>query len=131
MLMEKIDVDFNYSDERGSIKQLIRRGYSQVNVITSKKGVFRGRHYHKYNTEAYYIILGCCKVTAYDGKSKEVEVYKTGDFFRIGPYVVHDFDYLEDSILVTMYSLGVELEDGIMDTFTIDGEGELMIEEQF
>ena len=117
MLIERIDVDFEHKDERGKLTQLVRRGYSQVNVITSKGGVFRGGHYHKYNTEAYYIIKGKCKVIARHGDEEECKIFTEGDFFRIGPYVSHEFDYLEDSILVTMYSLGVEMDDGVMDSY--------------
>ena len=79
--------------------------------------MFRGGHYHALNTEAYYIIQGSCRVTASRGNDKETEVFKEGDFFRIGPYITHDFEYLEDSVLVTMYTLGVELGDGKMDTY--------------
>ena len=117
MLIERISPDFEHKDERGTLTQLVRRGYSQVNVVTSKGGVFRGGHYHKLNTEAYYIVKGSCKVTARKDGEVESEVFKEGDFFRIGPFVSHDFDYIEDSILVTMYSLGVELDDGGMDSF--------------
>jgi len=117
MLIERIKPDFEHIDDRGTLIQLFRRGYSQVNVVTSKGGIFRGGHYHKMNTEAYYIIKGSCKVTAYRGDEKESEVFKSGDFFRIGPYITHDFDYMEDSILVTMYSYGVEMDNGEMDSY--------------
>jgi len=117
MLIEKIKPDFEYEDGRGTLTQLVRRGYSQVNVITSKKNIFRGGHYHKLNTEAYYIIRGRCKVTAYKGDERESKVFASGDFFRIGPYIKHDFDYIEDTVLVTMYSLGVELDGGGMDSY--------------
>lgn len=120
VLIERLKVDFEHEDARGKLTQLIHKGYSQVNVITSKGGVFRGGHYHELNTEAYYIVKGSCKVTAYQDNKKQVEIYKEGDFFRIGPYIVHDFDYLEDTILVTMYSLGVELDDGKMDSFVLE-----------
>ena len=117
MLIEMIKPDFVHNDERGTLTQLVRRGYSQINVVTSKAGVFRGGHYHKLNTEAYYIVSGRCKVTAKYNGEEESTVLCKGDFFRIGPNIVHDFDYIEDSVLVTMYSLGVELEDGRMDNF--------------
>lgn len=118
MLIERIKTNFEHKDERGTLTQLVRRGYSQVNVVTSKGGTFRGGHYHKMNTEAYYIIQGTCKVTARRGDEEESEVFQAGDFFRIGPYITHDFDYIEDSVLVTMYSLGVEMEDGSKDSYT-------------
>lgn len=115
MLIEKLKVDFKHEDKRGNLIQLVHRGYSQINVVTSKKEVFRGGHYHQLNTEAYYIIKGSCRVTAKRNEEIETEIFHEGDFFRIGPYITHDFEYLEDSALVTMYSLGVELENGRMD----------------
>lgn len=117
MLIEKIKADFEHRDERGTLTQLVRKGYSQFNVVTSKGGVFRGGHYHKLNTEAYYVIKGQCRVTAKYGDIEETETFGEGDFFRIGPYISHDFDYIEDSVLVTMYSLGVELDGGKMDSY--------------
>ncbi len=117
MLMERLNVDFEHKDDRGTLTQLVHKGYSQINVVTSKAGVFRGGHYHQLNTEAYYIIKGSCRVTAKKDGKEETEVFCAGDLFRIGPYITHDFDYLEDSVLVTMYSLGVELDDGRMDSY--------------
>lgn len=117
MLIERLKPDFSHEDDRGTLTQLIRRGYSQINVITSKGGVFRGGHYHELNTEAFYIVSGRCRVTARKDGETHTEEFSAGDFFRVGPYVTHDFDYLEDSVLVTMYSLGVELDDGKMDSY--------------
>ena len=118
MLIEKLKTDFEFQDERGTLTHLVRRGYSQVNVITSKGGMLRGGHYHKLNTEAFYIVSGSCKVMAYKGEEKEEFEFKAGDFFRVSPYVFHEFYYYEDTLLVSMYSLGVELDDGTKDTYT-------------
>lgn len=120
MLIQRIRPDFEHKDDRGTLIQLIRKGYSQLNIVTSKRGVFRGGHYHKLNTEAFYVMQGKCKVTAYQGSEKESQVFSQGDFFYIGPYVTHDFDYMEDSILVTMYSLGIELDNGRMDMYVTE-----------
>lgn len=122
MLIERIKPDFEHKDGRGTLTQLVRRGYSQFNIVTSKAGVSRGGHYHRWNTEAYYVIEGRCRVTAYRGGEKESMVFSAGDFFRIGPYVTHDFSYLEDSVLATMYSLGVELDSGEMDSLVPEGD---------
>lgn len=109
ILIERIKTNFEHTDERGKLIQLVRRGYSQINIVFSKAGVFRGGHYHKLNTEAYYVIAGKCQVTAKKGSDSEIQTFSQGDFFRISPYVIHDFNYIEDTVLVTMYSLGVEL----------------------
>lgn len=100
--------------------QLVRRGYSQVNFITSASGVSRGGHYHKMNTEAFYIIKGRCRFTAKKDGTEETEEFSVGDFFRIGPYVDHIFEYLEYTERISLYSLGVELDNGEMDTYNVD-----------
>lgn len=117
MLIEKLKTDFEFTDDRGTLTQLVRRGYSQVNVITSKGGMLRGGHYHKLNTEAFYIVSGSCRVTARKDDIQESFEFKAGEFFRVSPYVYHNFYYYEDTVLVSMYSLGVELEDGTKDTY--------------
>ena len=122
MLIERLNTDFEHKADRGTLVQLVRKGYSQINVITSKSGVFRGGHFHKLNTEAFYIIEGKCIVTARKDGAEERQEFSAGDFFRVGPYVSHDFDYVEDTVLVSMYSLGVELDDGKMDSFVMESK---------
>ena len=106
--------DFEFTDARGSIVQLIHGGYQQLNVITSKKGVVRGGHYHKQNEEAFYVISGSLEV-AVNGDSHR---FAAGEFFGIEANDMHSFTFLEDTVLVSMYSNGVELEDGTKDIFT-------------
>lgn len=113
-MVKKIDPDFRFSDNRGELVQLIHQGYRQINVITSKKGVVRGGHYHKKNSEAFYIVSGNLELTV-DG---ETYCFKTGDFFGIEPYDKHSFFFLEDTILVSMYSHGVELENDRKDIYS-------------
>lgn len=113
-MLKVLDVDFHFKDERGEITQLIHEGFSQFNVITSKKGVLRGNHYHKVNTEAFYIISGSLELVVNDIKY----CFASGDFFQIEAFDMHSFYYLEDTVLVSMYSLGVELENGDKDMYT-------------
>ena len=58
MLIEYIKPDFEFSDERGTLRQLVHTGWKQVNYITSVIGSFRGNNYHKKNTEAFFVISG-------------------------------------------------------------------------
>ena len=120
MLIEFIKPDFEFSDDRGSLRQLVHDGWKQVNYITSKAGAFRGNHYHKENTEAFYVISGRFKLTAEsaDGNYKEEYDIKAGDFFTVSPYVNHSFDYIEDTELISLYDKGVEMPDGTKDIFT-------------
>ena len=113
-MLYTIKTDFHFSDERGSIDQLIHDGYKQINVIKSKKGVTRGGHYHKQNNEAFYIISGRLTVTV-NGESRS---FMAGDFFGIETNDMHSFLFEEDTVLVSMYSDRVELPDGTKDIFT-------------
>lgn len=113
-MLKVIKTDFEFTDDRGTLVQLVHEGFRQVNVITSKKDVFRGGHYHKENEEAFYIVSGSLKVVVED----QEYFFKTGDFFGIEANDMHSFYFLEDTTLVSMYSKGVEKENGEKDIFT-------------
>ena len=112
-MLKILSCDFHFNDDRGSLIQLVHSGYRQVNVITSKKGAFRGGHFHKQNEEAFYVVSGALELLV-DG---QVHTFGQGDFFGIEPFDLHSFRFLEDTVLVSMYSQGVELEDGSKDIY--------------
>lgn len=112
-MLKIIKPDFEFDDERGSIIQLIHDGYKQINVITSKKSVFRGGHYHRRNKEAFYIISGALIITVNGEKYRFV----SGDFFGIEENDMHSFEFEEDTLLVSMYNIGVENTDGTKDIY--------------
>ena len=112
--------DFQFSDTRGSLVQLVHEGFVQINVLESKKGAVRGAHFHKRAIEAFYLINGSVEVTL---RSKEVEekvVFQKGDFFEIYPFALHNMYFPEDCLMVQMYDIPVENEDGTKDIFTED-----------
>lgn len=113
-MLKNIKTDFEFSDERGTLVQLVHGGYKQVNVITSKKSVFRGGHYHKENEEVFYIVSGALRVVV----NGTEHAFKTGDFFGIEANDLHSFYFLEDTVLVSMYSNGVEKENGEKDIYS-------------
>lgn len=117
MLIEFITVDFEFSDERGCLKQLVHNGWNQVNFISTIAGSFRGNHYHKKNIEAFYVISGKFTLVAenLEGSVREEYVITAGDFFKIKPLIIHSFDYLENTQLISFYDKGVEIFDGCKD----------------
>ena len=115
MLVELLRPNYEHSDDRGKLVQLIREGYKQINVIESKAGSFRGGHYHNFNREAFYIIRGGVRLTVCKDGESETHDFKPGDMFVIPAGVTHDFLFLSDTVLVSMYENGVELKDGKMD----------------
>ena len=120
MLIEFIKPDFEFADNRGSLKQLVHKGWNQVNYITSVAGAFRGNHYHKTNVEAFYVISGEFKLIAesLDGKEHEEYIMKAGDFFIIKPFVNHSFNYTIDTQMISFYDKGVESSNGTKDIFS-------------
>lgn len=112
-MVHELACDFAFSDDRGTLVQLVHDGWKQINVITSKKGAVRGGHYHKKNREAFHIISGSLEVTV-NGTS---HLFGEGTFFAIDAFDLHSFRFLEDTVLVSMYSNGVELPDGTKDIY--------------
>ena len=117
-MIEILTPDFEFGDDRGFLCQLVHEGYKQVNVVYSNKGVYRGGHYHKLNKETFYVVSGAVEVTVYHEENKQTVTFKKGDMFCINKGVWHDFNYIEDTVLVGMYDVGVELPDGTKDICT-------------
>ena len=111
------EVDFQHKDGRGGLTQLIHDGFSQINVLESKKGAERGAHFHKESTEAFYLIKGSVEVEFIGKKSKEKVTFQQEDFFEIQPFVLHNMYFPEDCLMVQMYDKPVENEDGTKDIF--------------
>lgn len=114
-MIKIIKPDFVFEDERGTLTQLVREGYNQINVVTSKAGVERGNHYHALNREGFYVVEGAFRLDASLDGAEESYEFRKGDMFIIEPCVMHRFVYLENTVLVAFYDKGVELPDGTKD----------------
>lgn len=117
MLVERLEPDFKFENEGGALIQLVHDGWKQVNVLCSKKDSNRGGHYHKICREAFYVVSGKLELLLEkDGETEKTE-FKTGDMFLIHPFEKHVFTFLEDTIMVSLYDKGVELNDGTKDIY--------------
>jgi quercetin dioxygenase-like cupin family protein len=111
-MIETLTPDFEHSDSRGKLTQLVHGGCAQVNVIYTLAGERRGRmHFHRRNYETFYVISGKLLLRTFDGQHE----FNSGDMFRIPPDVAHDFEFSENTLLVSMYSQGINLENGTKD----------------
>lgn len=117
MLIEMMKADFEFSSESGSLVQLVHEGWKQVNVLKSFKGSSRGGHYHKENEEAFYVVEGRLILTVSYENTYEKIGFAAGDMFKIFPFQLHTFEFMEDTILISMYSSGVEKKDGTKDIY--------------
>ena len=92
-------------------------GYTQINVLESRKGVVRGGHFHKASRESFFVVSGRVEVTQKKVSEKQTELFSPGDFFEIAPFVVHSMCFPEDCVLVAMYDIPVEQKDGTKDIY--------------
>lgn len=116
-LFDYLEPNFLFNDDRGMLVQLVRNGWNQINYIYSKKGVIRGNHYHKFNVEAFFVISGKFNLVlqSLDGNKQEEVTMTNSKFFKIYPNILHSFEFLEDTLLISMYDKGVEKIDGSKD----------------
>lgn len=116
-MIEFLKPDFSHCDERGFLYQLCRNGWKQVNVSKTAAGTFRGGHYHKETKEAFFIVEGEVELTLEKDQKVETYTFKDGDFFVLLPYALHSFNFKKDTLMVALYDIGVEKEDGSKDIF--------------
>ena len=118
MLVKHMNVDFEFQNENGLLVQLVHEGWNQINILDSKQGSKRGKHYHKENFEAFYIIKGKLKLILEQDGFLEETIFESKDMFMISPYQMHYFEFIEDTLMVSMYDKGVEYLDGSKDIYS-------------
>ena len=116
-LFETLTPDFVFRDEKGLLTQLVHFGFTQVNVLKSKKGTQRGDHYHKVSREAFYVANGSVELTIRRDGQEQTKLFIEGDFFLIPVNTYHLMDFPEDCTLVALYDIPIEHEDGTKDIF--------------
>lgn len=121
-LYEVKKVDFEHTDDRGRLTQLVHKGYQQINVVETRKGVVRGGHYHKVSSEAFFVVSGSVEVTLKDDFKEETVVFSKGKFFELHSFIVHSMFFPEDCILVAMYDIPVEKTNGVKDIYSEEVE---------
>ena len=118
-LFERLNTDFEHADDRGRLVQIIHDGYKQVNILETKKGVTRGSHYHKKSREAFYVVKGCVEVSLRRGEETETIEFGPDDFFAIDTDTFHSMFFREDCLMIQMYSIPVESENGEKDIYPL------------
>lgn len=100
--MRKTKIQPVFTDRRGDIADLFyKHRIDHVAIINSKKGVFRGDHYHKLSTQHIYITKGSLryyfrKIDIGNGKVKST-IVKSGELVTSPPYEIHALEILEDN----------------------------------
>lgn len=111
-------------DSRGDISDIFySHPVDHVAIINSKRGVFRGDHYHKLTTQHMYMTRGSLryyyrKLNERNDKVKSI-VVKKGEMVSTPPNEVHALEILEDNQF-TVFSEGLRGgKDYESDTFRV------------
>lgn len=100
--MKKTKIKIATRDNRGNISDIFYNyPIDHIAIINSKKGAFRGDHYHKFTTQHIFMTKGSLryywrKVDEDEAQVKSVVVHE-GEMVTTGPYEVHSLEILEDN----------------------------------
>lgn len=123
-MINVIKVKSAFTDERGSIFDIVQNTVGHVGLITSKKGVIRARHYHKKSTQYTFVLSGKVEFFEKDPRSKnpKIESVTLGPFDLVitPPMVIHAMKFLEDSVFLEMTSESKSGDGYEKDTVRVD-----------
>lgn len=95
-----------FTDERGTISDILDEGVGHIGIITSKAGSIRGRHYHKKSTQYVYILNGKLELMTKDLREEDPKVksviLEPGDLAVTPPMVVHVLKAIEDTTFLDL-----------------------------
>lgn len=100
--MKKTKIKVTTHDDRGNISDIFyNHTIDHIAIINSKKGVFRGDHYHKFTTQHIFMTKGSLryyyrKIDESNNKVKSVVVYE-GEMVTTAPNEVHALEMPEDN----------------------------------
>ena len=122
--MKKTLIKIATRDERGNISDIFyNHPIDHVAIINSKKGTFRGDHYHRFTTQHIFMTRGSLryyyrKVEESNDKVKSV-VVREGEMVTTGPNEVHALEILEDNQFIAFSKGKRGGEDYERDTFRV------------
>lgn len=95
----------SFTDERGTIENLVLAPMNSFSRITSKKGAIRANHFHRTDWHDAYVVSG--RVAYFEREQTatsipEPKFYGPGEMFHTGPGVEHAMLFTEDSVILTV-----------------------------
>lgn len=107
--MEKVKIEKivpAFSDERGSITDILSGDMQNLGIITQKKGTVRGNHYHKAQIQYTYILKGRLEMTTKDltdpSSVPKTAVVSEGELITHPAMVAHTYKALEDTVFLAI-----------------------------
>jgi dTDP-4-dehydrorhamnose 3,5-epimerase len=122
-------------DERGRLMEILRcddkiyEKFGQIYITTGYKGVVKGWHYHKMQSDNMCVVKGMMKIVLYDSRDDSPTKGEVNEFFagihnpiliHIPPFVFHGFKCIseEDAIVINVPTEKYNYDDP--DEFRID-----------
>lgn len=101
--MEILLPEFQHTDSRRRLIQLLTGDIKQVNLYEAKKDATLGNHYHKDTVEYFYILKG---TATYNDK----EVVNPGTLFKVSPEENHMIRCLTNVKMMTFLTVPFDKE---------------------
>ena len=121
--MEFLNLYTIHKDDRGIFQGITNKyTWGEINFIETHQDIIRGKHYHKYTKELFYILEGRIEISVFNLVTKERHHFTASPnmVFIIDPYEVHTFKTLEPSKWLNM--LSHKLDDEHPDIFKSDAD---------
>src|SRR3989338_8826347 len=109
-----------HTDGRGAITDILEGvSIKHVGLVTFRKGVIRGNHYHKKQTQYTYLLEGEIKlVTRKIGGGKTItKITKPGDFISIPSNFIHTYVAIKKSKIIVLTDFSRDYKSYEEDTF--------------
>lgn len=102
--MEILQHEFQHTDSRRRLTQLVTGDIKQVNVYEAKKDAVLGNHFHKETTEYFYVLKGT--IIYNDGL-----VINPGTLFKVSPEENHTIRCMTNVKMMTFLTKPYTEED--------------------
>jgi quercetin dioxygenase-like cupin family protein len=122
--MEHQHIEVAFTDARGTIADILYKVVIEhVAIITSKRGVVRGNHFHKLTTQHLYVVKGALEYF-YEEIDKEHPGPRSirlveGDLVTSPPLEAHAMHFLEPTTMIVLSSGLRGGEDYEKDTYRV------------
>ena len=111
-----------HTDERGAITDILEGvPIKHVGLVTFNKGVVRGNHYHKKQTQYTYLLEGEIKLITRKASGGKVTttITKPGDFISIPPEFIHTYIAIKKSSILVLTNFSRSIKKYEDDTFRV------------
>ena len=109
-------------DKRGLIIDILEGvPVKHVGLVTFEKGVIRGNHYHKKQTQYTYLLEGEIKLVTrkVSGGKTITKITKPGDFISIPPNFIHTYMAIKKSKIIVLTDFSRDYKSYEEDTFKV------------